>query len=111
MRVDHSKSNPAQAKEGGGAKGAGKAAAPEAKKVSKEASTDSVEKNTNSDSRPEISSKGKEFATAKAAASQAPDVREEKIAELKKRIAEGSYKVNSEAIADKMVEDHLRMPG
>lgn len=56
----------------------------------------------------DISAKGKEFAKAKAIAKDAPDVREAKIAELKKRIADGKYNVNPEAIADKMVDEHLK---
>jgi negative regulator of flagellin synthesis FlgM len=57
----------------------------------------------------EISEKGKEFAKVKAAAVEAPEVREEKIAALRKKIAEGSYKPNNEAIADRMVDEHLKM--
>jgi len=55
----------------------------------------------------DLSSKGKEFARARAVAGGAPDVREDKIAELKKRIAEGSYKVDANSVADKMVDEHL----
>src|SRR3954462_6459649 len=55
----------------------------------------------------DISSHGKEIATANAVARSAPDTREDKIAELKKRIAEGSYKVDANAVADRMVNDHL----
>ena len=56
----------------------------------------------------EISSAGKEFALAKAVASDAPDVRDEKIAELKRRIAAGKYNIDAEAVADRMVDDHLK---
>lgn len=59
--------------------------------------------------RAEISDKGKEFAKVHAAASSAPDVREERIAELKRRIAGGDYKVDSEAVADKMIKEHMSM--
>ncbi|MDR3605889.1 MAG: flagellar biosynthesis anti-sigma factor FlgM [Oligoflexia bacterium] len=59
--------------------------------------------------KPEISARGREFANAKAIAGSAPDVREEKIAALKRRIAEGSYNVDSDAVADRMVNDHLQM--
>jgi negative regulator of flagellin synthesis FlgM len=61
------------------------------------------------DANADISAKGKEFAKAKAVASEAPDVREEKIAALKARIAEGRYKIDADAIADRMVDDHLKM--
>jgi negative regulator of flagellin synthesis FlgM len=55
----------------------------------------------------EISPKAREFAQAKAVAGQAPDVREQKIADIKARIAAGKYEVNAQAIADRMVDEHL----
>jgi flagellar biosynthesis anti-sigma factor FlgM len=55
----------------------------------------------------EISSRGKEMATAKAAAASASDVREDRIAELKRRIQAGTYKVDADKVADRMVDDHL----
>ena len=56
---------------------------------------------------PEISAKGRDLAKAKSVAEQAPEVREEKIAELKRRIAAGGYKIDSDVIADRMVDEHL----
>jgi flagellar biosynthesis anti-sigma factor FlgM len=44
-------------------------------------------------------------------ASSAPDVREERIAELKRRIQSGSYQMDPNAIADKMVTEHLKTGG
>jgi len=55
----------------------------------------------------EISTKARDFAKAKAAAGEAPDVREQKIADIKARIASGKYEVNAQAIADRMVDEHL----
>lgn len=55
----------------------------------------------------EISTRAKDMARAKEVASGAPDVREEKIAELKKRIANKEYNVKPEAIADRMVDEHM----
>ncbi|MEN9724022.1 MAG: hypothetical protein RJB38_2008 [Pseudomonadota bacterium] len=55
----------------------------------------------------EISSKAKDLAKAKEVAGQAPDVREDKIAELKARIAAGKYEVNAQAVADRLVDEHL----
>jgi len=54
----------------------------------------------------EISERAKDFAKAHAVASAAPDVREDRIAELKKRIASGEYKVDSEKVAEKMIGEH-----
>ncbi len=59
-----------------------------------------------SPARAEISDKGKELAKAHAVAKSSPDVREERIAALKARIADGSYKVDADAIADKMLKEH-----
>lgn len=59
------------------------------------------------DARPEISGKARELAQAKEVASGAPDVREEKIAKLKEMIANGKYKVDAHAVADRMVDEHL----
>lgn len=36
-----------------------------------------------------------------------PDVRAEKVSDLKKRIADGSYRIDSAAIADKLLDEHL----
>lgn len=90
--------------------GASKAAAAEkAKKSSKSNSSSST--GETGDVKMNISSEAKEFARAKQIASEAPDVREAKIAELKRRIAEGKYKVEAEAVADKMITEHLQTSG
>lgn len=59
----------------------------------------------------EISTKGKDFAKAREVAAKAPDVREDRVSDLKERIASGKYKVSADAIADRMVDEHLRMGG
>ena len=112
MKINQSTSNPTQSNEAAGAKKTGKANAAatnaaESKsgdaKASVGASADSV--------KADISSRGKEFARAKEVAANAPDVREEKVAELKRRIAEGKYKVDANAVADKLVNEHLTTSG
>jgi negative regulator of flagellin synthesis FlgM len=55
-----------------------------------------------------ISAKAKDFVQARSIASDAPDIREEKIAELKRRIASGGYKVDADEIADRMVDEHIK---
>ena len=111
MRVDHQAGNNpeiANSKKGGrGIAGA------DARHVEKDGGPETEvasRKRANSDVKTEISSKSKEFANAKAVANNTPDVRAEKIAELKRRIADNSYKVDNEAVADKLVDEHLRMP-
>jgi len=61
--------------------------------------------------RTDLSPQAKEFSHAKRLASQSPEVREDRVADLKRRIAEGSYEIDSEAVADRLVEDHLGMSG
>jgi negative regulator of flagellin synthesis FlgM len=65
----------------------------------------------NKDVKTDISSRAVEFAAASKAAHSAPDIRENKVADLKARIQSGSYQVNAEALADKIFEEHLRTNG
>lgn len=57
----------------------------------------------------EISGKAKDMAQAKAVASNTSDVREDKVAALKAKIAAGTYKVDAEKIAERMFDDHAAM--
>ncbi len=57
--------------------------------------------------RVEISQLGKDFQIAKQEVAQAPDIRQDKVNELKQRMASGTYNVNLEEIADKMVESYF----
>lgn len=54
----------------------------------------------------EISSFGKAYQVAKSAVNEAPDVREDKIADIKARIDDGTYEVSSEKFADKLLENY-----
>jgi len=58
-----------------------------------------------------ISDRGREMATAKGLAAAAPDIREDKIADLKRRIANKEYNVKPDAVAEKMIGEHLNNPG
>jgi len=55
-----------------------------------------------------ISSRAHEMVEAKKIASDASDIREQKIAELKRRIANKEYNVKPSDIADRMVDEHLQ---
>lgn len=107
MRVNQSPSNPVQ---GGDSKKTEKSSAAQGPQAAQAKRTDKAEAKAAAagSAKAEISGKAKEMAQAKQAAADAPDVREEKIAALKARIAEGKYKVDAEAIADRMVDDHLK---
>lgn len=66
---------------------------------------------SNGSANAEISSRAKDMAAAKQAANEAPDVREAKIAALREQIANKKYNVSADAIADRLVDDHLKMGG
>jgi len=111
MRVSQSGSNPVQGSEisqAGKAKAASKTEKPEGPAKAAEGAKTGGGESVKAD----ISSRGKELAKdmakAKEVATSAPDIREEKVAELKRRIAAGKYNVSPEAIADKMVDEHLK---
>ena len=56
----------------------------------------------------ELSAKGRDIDKAKRIADAAPEINEDKVARLKKAIAEGTYKVDDSAIADRLVDEQLK---
>lgn len=54
-----------------------------------------------------LSTASKEAQTAREVIASEPDVREDKVAELKKRIESGNYTVDNKAVADKMVDSFI----
>ena len=105
MRVSQSGSNQVPSSEASASKKTGRAgAAADSKDVKKveKPSAGAVES-----SKAEISDRGREMAQAKSVATDASDVREERIAELKRRISTGKYNVEPDKIADRMVDEHL----
>ncbi len=55
-----------------------------------------------------ISSQAKSAARVKEAAGKIPDVDEAKVAKFKSAIESGAYKVNADAVADRMVDEHFK---
>ncbi|MBY0469821.1 flagellar biosynthesis anti-sigma factor FlgM [bacterium] len=106
MKVTQTGSNPVQDTEISAAKKAERAA-----KAQEGRQTKGAEAASTSGARPEISAKGREFAKMREAAKAAPEVRDAKVQDLKNRVASGKYKVDAEAVADKMVNDHVDMFG
>jgi flagellar biosynthesis anti-sigma factor FlgM len=107
MRINPANSSPVQGAETKASKKAEKAksGAYETRQEGAAASsrTDSV--------NAEISTKARDMAKAKQVANEAPDTREARIAELRERIQNNKYNVSAEAIADRLVDDHLGMTG
>ncbi len=56
-----------------------------------------------------ISDAAKRIQEARAQLDQIPDVREDKVAELRNQIQSGTYSVDAEKAADKLLKEHLRV--
>ena len=57
----------------------------------------------------QISSLGKDIQTAKAAVAAAPDVRTDKVANLKAQVQNGTYNVSNESFAEKLLQKYDEM--
>lgn len=81
------------------------------KKTNESGSKENVRAGDNQRSVPsaeiEISDNARLMRTATEVAKTTPDIRHEKVAALKKAIQEGTYRVDSEKVAEKMLEEHL----
>ena len=66
-----------------------------------------AEKRVQKDDKLEISQAGKDINVAKKAIKESPDVREDKIEAIKKQMAEGTYSVSTEALADKILDGFM----
>ena len=53
----------------------------------------------------EVSDRGRELANAQQAVEDAPDVRTDKVAAIKQRIADGTYQVSADVLARKLLGD------
>jgi len=51
-----------------------------------------------------LSDSARSLAAARDAVQKAPDVREQKVADIKQRVTDGTYNVSARALAQKMVE-------
>jgi len=66
-----------------------------------------VEGKMSSGDRVEFSARSKEMQKIYEVLQASPDVRSEKVADLKRRIEEGRYRVDSEAVAEKIIRESL----
>lgn len=71
-------------------------------KINKVSSKKSVSKTD----KLEISQAGKDYQVAKQAVSNAPDIRQDKVEDIKQRLANGTYNVSDEDLADKLLEKY-----
>lgn len=55
----------------------------------------------------EISERAQLLKTANEIVHQTPDVRKDRVESLKRQIAEGSYRVDADKLAERILEDHL----
>ncbi|NLO09352.1 MAG: flagellar biosynthesis anti-sigma factor FlgM [Clostridiales bacterium] len=55
----------------------------------------------------EISQKGQDYRVAKQIVTQTPDVREDKVNQIKKQIESGTYNINMTDVADKVVNRYF----
>lgn len=60
-----------------------------------------------SEEKVDLSTKAKEIQQAKVEVSKLPDVREEKVQEIKTQVEKGTYNVSGEQIANKMVGETI----
>lgn len=55
----------------------------------------------------EISQSAKDYQVAKKAVAEAPDIREDKVTQLKEALASGSYNVSAQEVAEKIVSRYF----
>lgn len=53
-----------------------------------------------------ISSQGRDYQVAKNAVMQSPDVRQDRVNEVKSKMTNGEYNIDSKTLANKMIENH-----
>jgi len=107
MRINQTHSSPVQANDTSGAK--------KTDKTKQSAYEDRVEDKKSSQvtdsASTEISSRAKDMAKAQQVATDTPDVREAKIAALREQIQNRKYNVSANDVADRLVDDHMRLAG
>jgi negative regulator of flagellin synthesis FlgM len=59
--------------------------------------------------RVELSQRAQDIKKAKELATPSNDIDEAKVARLQKMIDEGKYKIDAEAIADRLLDEHMKM--
>jgi flagellar biosynthesis anti-sigma factor FlgM len=107
MRINPTNSSPIQSADTQSAKKTEKSKTNAYESRSEASSGASKSDSVNAD----ISTKARDMAKAKQVASESSDVREARIAELREKIANKKYNVGADAIADRLVDDHMGLAG
>lgn len=81
------------------------------KKVNNNAAQEVLQNAKNDAVKVDLSTQAKDIRQAKELAMASPDIDFNKVEKFQKLIDEGKYKVDSKAVADRMVEDSLMMAG
>ncbi|MDF2537037.1 MAG: hypothetical protein K0S76_58 [Herbinix sp.] len=55
----------------------------------------------------EISQTGKDYQVARQIVSRTPDIRQDRVNEIKQRMEAGTYNINTEEVADKLIESYF----
>lgn len=109
MKITHNKvGTNLNTSDSGKAKEADKAGRSEKATSAAEGKLDALGAGELGSSKVDLSPRAQEMKKIKDLATAAPDINEEKVARLQKMIDEGSYKVSSKDIADKMVDEELK---
>ena len=74
--------------------------------VSQTAKTQKTQSTAQASDRVSISQAGRDYQIAKKAVSEASDIREDKVAQLKNMVNSGQYQVNGDDFASKLLEKY-----
>ncbi|MBY0451875.1 MAG: flagellar biosynthesis anti-sigma factor FlgM [Bdellovibrionaceae bacterium] len=111
MKITHNKVgqnlNTADSAKSSKAEKAGDASS--AKKSSTASSSDAAA--SSQATKVELSPKAQDIKKIKELAMNAPDVDSNKVEKFKRMIADGTYKVDAKAVADRMVDEHMMSAG
>ena len=107
MKVSNKVPNPMQNAEGGKVGKLGTDGASEIKKGGRAAALETTAANS---AKVDPSERAQQIKKAKELATPNDSVDEAKVARLQKLIDEGKYKVDASAIADKLIDEHAKLP-
>jgi negative regulator of flagellin synthesis FlgM len=108
MKVSNKLPNPMQSAEAAKSAKSSGADALDGKKNAKDSVASAFD--TADSSRVEVSSRARDINKARELATPGDSIDEAKVARLQALIDSGKYKVNAEAVADRLLDEHSKMP-